>query len=136
MKKLMLALTSLFTLGFIFTGLVSVGAVDVLDPACRQFNSGQQPGVCQDNKAAQAGGERILFGPTGILTRVVNIFSLVLGAAAVIVLFIASIRFITSNSDPATIAASRMTVIMAVVGLLTASLAQVVVRLVLSKIGG
>jgi hypothetical protein len=135
MKRLLVGFASLAAVLAISFNFVAVGAVDVLEPTCQHF-SGDKPGICQDNEDAQNAGDDLLFGPKGILTIIINIFSLVLGVAAVIVIFIASVRFITSNGDPQTIATSRNTIIFAILGLALASLAQLIVRLVLTKIGG
>lgn len=110
-------------------------AVDVLKPACNAVDT-NDPAVCQDAQAANVASDDLLVGKNGILTKGISIFSIVLGVAAVIVILISAVRFITSNGDTATVVSSRNWILFALVGLVVAGLAQSIVILVLSRIGG
>jgi hypothetical protein len=68
-----------------------------------------------------------------VVTAVVQILSAVVGIAAVIMIIVAGIRFVTSGGDSSKVAAARSTILYAVVGLAIAAFAQVIVRFVLSK---
>jgi cytochrome bd-type quinol oxidase subunit 2 len=65
---------------------------------------------------------------------IVNILSVVVGVAAVIMIIIAGLRFITANGDSNHIASARSTIIYALVGLAVVALAQTIVKFVLDKI--
>lgn len=109
-------------------------AVDVIDPVCENVSSGQTSAVCKDNQITQGADDSLIFGPTGIGSKIVNIFSIIGGIAAVIVILIASVRFITSSGDPNSVTAARNAIIGAVVGLVVIGLSQVTVRFVLSRV--
>lgn len=132
MKKL---LTLLIVVSTLVTLTAPVMAVDVLKPACNAVDTAD-PATCADAKTANSASDDLLLGKNGILTKGISIFAIVLGVAAIIVILIAAVRFITSNGDTATVVSSRNWIIFAVVGLVVAGLAQSIVVLVLSKIGG
>lgn len=69
----------------------------------------------------------------GILSTVINIFSLIVGVTAVIMIIVAGLRYITSGGDAANTKAARDTILYAVIGLVIVALAQVIVRFVLTQ---
>lgn len=71
---------------------------------------------------------------TNTLTTVINIFSLIVGAAAVIMIIVNGLRFITSQGDTSAVASARSGIIYALVGLGVVALSQVIVHFVLGKI--
>jgi cytochrome bd-type quinol oxidase subunit 2 len=64
---------------------------------------------------------------------VVNILSVVVGVAAVIMVIIGGFKFITSSGDSNNIASARNTILYAIIGLVIVVLAQVLVHFVLNK---
>ena len=68
-----------------------------------------------------------------ILTDVVNIFSLIVGVVAVIMIIIGGLRYITSGGDSGNVSSAKNTIIFAIVGLVIVALAQVIVHFVLAK---
>lgn len=64
----------------------------------------------------------------------IDILSAIVGIAAVIVIIISGLRFITSNGDASNVATARSGIIYAVVGLIIVALAQFIVHFVLGKI--
>jgi hypothetical protein len=73
-------------------------------------------------------------GPNGIIVKVTNIVAVVAGAASVVVLLVASIRYITSNGDSAGINSAKQTIIYALVGIAVIVLAHSLIVFVVSKI--
>lgn len=71
-----------------------------------------------------------------ILTLVVNIFSIVVGFVAVIMIIVGGFKYITSGGDSGNISGAKNTIIFALVGLVIVALAQVIVRFVLTKVSG
>lgn len=131
MVKRLFFILALTVLTFLAIPTTSVLAVDIISPACQNITTGDVPAACRDNTKP---GDDFLFGPEGVITKIINIFSVILGVAAVIVIMISAVRFITSNGDPATISSARSAIIFAIIGLVVAAVSQVVVQLVLSKI--
>lgn len=111
-------------------------AVNVL-PICSGSTEGGSAGaptnastteVCQ---SASSGGSSVL---VTTLKTVFNIFSFVIGIAAVIMLVIGGIKLVLSQGDSSNIASGRSTIIYALAGLAVAALAQVIVVFVLDKL--
>jgi hypothetical protein len=65
------------------------------------------------------------------LTQIIAIF---VGVAAVIVIIVSGLRFVTSSGDPSAVASARQALIYAIVGLVVAAAAQAIVSLVLVKL--
>ena len=70
---------------------------------------------------------------TGIITAVVDILSIVVGALSVIMIIIGGLRYITSGGDSAGTASAKNTIIYAVVGLVIVIFAQVIVNFVIDR---
>ncbi len=70
---------------------------------------------------------------TTIANKVVNIFSLVVGAIAVIMIIVGGFRYITSGGSSDKIGSAKNTLIYAIVGLIIVALAQIIVHFVLNR---
>jgi hypothetical protein len=71
---------------------------------------------------------------SNLLKTTINLLSLIVGFAAVVVLILSGLRFITAQGDASSVANARNGVIYAMVGLTVAALAQVIVHFVLGKV--
>jgi hypothetical protein len=71
---------------------------------------------------------------TVLIKRVVNILLFVVGAAAVILIIIGGIRYVTSAGDQNQITGAKNTILYAVVGLVVAAAAYAIVNFVVTKI--
>jgi hypothetical protein len=69
-----------------------------------------------------------------ILKKVLTIFSVIIGVAAVIMIMLGGFKYITSNGDSAKVGSAKTTIIYALIGLVIVALAQVIVNLVLNKV--
>lgn len=69
----------------------------------------------------------------GIIKLVINIFSLIVGVVAVIMIIIGGLKYITSSGDSGNVSGAKNTILYAVVGLVVVALAQFIVRFVLTK---
>lgn len=69
----------------------------------------------------------------GLLNTVINIFSLVVGVIAVVMIIVGGLRYITSGGDSGKVSAAKTTIIYALVGLVIVALAQLIVHFVLSQ---
>ena len=68
-----------------------------------------------------------------IITQAVNIFSIIVGIVAVIMIIIGGLKYITSSGDSSNISSAKNTIIYAVIGLVVVALAQFIVKFVLNK---
>jgi hypothetical protein len=130
-KKLLLALG---IAPLLFLATAPVYAVNLNSQLCSEAAKKGQgtPAVCGDNETNS--NSNPIVGPKGVLTHVTQIFAIVLGIAAVIVIMVAGLRFITSGGDSSNVASAKRAVTYAVVGLVVAALAQSIVSFVLTRI--
>jgi predicted permease len=68
-----------------------------------------------------------------IAKKIVNIFSLIVGVAAVIMIIVGGFRYITSGGDSTRVGGAKNTLIYAIVGLIIVALAQAIVHFVLNN---
>lgn len=100
-----------------------------------QINSGICSGVSGDlsgqsgcpNQGADIGNLN------GLLSRVITIFSAVVGVIAVLMIIVGGLRYITSGGDSSKVSAAKTTIIYALVGLVIVALAQLIVHFVLNQ---
>lgn len=111
----------------------AIAQLDIVnDDVCSRANGvGGNPTACQDDNP----GQDRLFGDRGIFTIVVNVISIVIGVAAVVVIIIAGIQYMTSTGDATKTNNAKNALIYAIVGVVVALLAQAVVRLAGSNLG-
>jgi hypothetical protein len=121
-RKISLALAALaVSCGLVFAVAAPVSAQTAKDAVCDGINIGG--GQCNDN-----GG-----GLEKVITLVIKIISIVAGVAAVIMIVLAGLRYITSGGDSSKVAGAKTAIIYAIVGLVIVILSQVIVRYVVSS---
>ncbi len=67
-----------------------------------------------------------------IASKIVNVFSIIVGAAAIIMIIYSGFRYITSGGSSERIGSAKTTLIYAIIGLVVVALAQILVHFVLS----
>ncbi|SRR5581483_2135156 len=67
------------------------------------------------------------------LTKVVNVFTIVVGVIAVIMIIVGGARYITSGGDTSRVGQAKTTIIYALIGLVVVALAQLLVHFVLNQ---
>ena len=75
-------------------------------------------------------------GLNALITKIINIFSVIVGVVAVIMIIWGGFRYITSGGDSNNVGAAKNTILYAIVGLIIVALAQVIVRFVLGSASG
>lgn len=65
--------------------------------------------------------------------NIVNLFSIIVGVAAIIMIIYGGFRYITSGGDSGRVGNAKNTLIYAIIGLVVVALAQVIVRFVLAQ---
>lgn len=68
------------------------------------------------------------------IETVINIISILVGIAAVIMIIIAGFQYITSGGDSGKVSSAKNSIIYAIVGLVVVALAQSIVKFVLNRI--
>ncbi len=72
---------------------------------------------------------------TKLASKAVNLFSIVVGAVAIIMIIVGGFRYITSGGDSNRVGGAKNTLIYAIVGLIIVALAQIIVHFVLNQTG-
>ncbi len=128
--------TIIATLGFVapLAAPVAVRAQDIDNNlkcgAELKFAQGEAGEVCTlDTEDAGAAVDNIV-------ENVINILSLVVGVAAVIMIIVGGLRYITSNGDSGQVGNAKNTILYAVVGLVVVALAQIIVRFIVGRATG
>lgn len=124
-----LALAALFAAVCMFSP-ASVAAEDLFQDVCSKPGASQST-VCKDKQ--KTGNP--LFGPDGILTFGIRLMSFLVGIAAVFMIMIGGLKFITSGNNSQDTNRAREMILYAIVGLIIAAVAQLIVNLFLVKIG-
>lgn len=70
------------------------------------------------------------------IALVVNIFSWIVGIAAVIMIIVAGFKFVTSQGEASNVASARATILYAIVGIVLVLMAQFLVLFVFNKTTG
>jgi hypothetical protein len=70
---------------------------------------------------------------TNVMRNIINIFSMITGIVAVIMVMIAGFKYITAGGDSSNITSAKHTLIYAIVGLVIVALAQAIVKFVLDR---
>lgn len=90
---------------------------------------GTTGGSCPET-GAEASGQ----GLDRVIKLVINIFSLVVGIIAVIMIIVGGLKYITSGGDSGNVSGAKNTIMYAVIGLIVVALAQFIVRFVLRRV--
>ena len=75
-----------------------------------------------------------LLGPQGLLIRAIRILAIVAGIAAVIVIIIGGIQYVTGGGDSKNVSNAKNTILYALIGLVVIVAAQSIISFVLSKL--
>ncbi len=103
-------------------------AADINGNLCAGANLSTTPCVATDE------GAKANTKINGIITSVINIFSLIVGIVAVIMIIIGGLKYITSGGDSGNVTGAKNTILYAVIGLVVVALAQFIVKFVLGKV--
>lgn len=125
----------------VFSGQLFAQPVDPLQQPCSNPNAQSSP-ACKENKEVQGNDASVnsddvnpIFGPKGVITKLINTLSIVVGIAAVIAIIAAGLRFTLSGSNPQEVNVAREMIIYAAVAIILAASSQFIVRFWLYKIG-
>lgn len=127
-KRILLTLVATLGLVVPMAAVASAADADITGAlACGSDLNFEAGGGC-DPDAGDAGTK-----VDNIVKNVINIISLVVGIAAVVMIIIGGLRYVTSNGDSGQVGNAKNTILYAVVGLVVVALAQVIVRFVVAK---
>lgn len=130
MKKLITLLLIVLSFSFI-TGLMPkyVYAEDPFKYVCNG-EAANSP-TCKDRASSTSNP---LLGANGIITNVIKLLIIIIGAASVIMIMIGGFKYITSTGDSAKVNSAKDTILYAIIGLAVAIMAQSIVSFVLMRL--
>lgn len=137
MKRILLALSVLLAVFIIGSTTLPAFAADDAPPTsssdlfetpCKNPNAAQST-TCQSRTK-----DNPLVGPSGILTKVVQIIIMITAVAAVIMIMVGGFRYIISTGDSSNINSAKNTILYAIIGLVVAVMGQAIVSFVLTKL--
>ncbi|HUD10649.1 MAG TPA: hypothetical protein VMR28_03190 [Candidatus Saccharimonadales bacterium] len=134
-----MSMTSILRLTVILVAAVFIVSLLSARPALALFGQGgAQAQACAGiNANGNAVCDQTVNTSLGsLIATVINILSLIVGVASIIMVIVGGFRFIISGGDSTATASARNTVIYALVGLTIAILAQVLVHFVLGRLAG
>src|SRR5688572_12289630 len=127
----MIKLLNLVTVFSLLAGLSMAPSAVVADHT-------PQHTVCQSvnqvGPDCEAADKDSLLGPNGLVTKIVQTLTLVVGSIALIMLVIAAIMYATSSGNPERAKTAWQTILYAIIGIIIALLAQLIVAFVLRKV--
>ena len=130
--------------------LSAMVALGLVAPALVPIAAGAVEGGAEIRNGALACGANLSFSPgsncdadgetastavNNIITTGIDIISVIVGIAAVIMIIVGGFKYITSNGDSGTVSGAKNTILYAIVGLVVVALAQLIVRFVVSELG-
>jgi hypothetical protein len=132
-KRLKTFITTLSVTGLIFLPIAGVAAIPAIahaDPnsvssLCGGANLSVSSGTCVDTSGSI----------NNIIKFVLDLFSIIVGIAAVIMIVVGGLKYTISGGDSTRTAGAKDTILFAIVGLVVVALAQIIVHFVLSNVG-
>lgn len=133
MKLLSAFLISALSLCFF---IVLPARAQLFNEVCQGYQPGDTnyPSVCAEKDKEQTPQNNSIYGPNGIVTRIVRILARVIGVAAVIVIIVGGIRYVTSSGDTNNINGAKNAILYAIIGLVIALFAEAIIIFVINNI--
>lgn len=125
--RLKVFVASLAVLVGVLVAAQTATAADVFSGACGAGSSGSA--VCGKQSSSNP-----LTGPNGTLRKVTRLIAAIAGVAAVIMILIGGIMYITSGGDAGKVSSAKNTIIYAAVGLVVIATAQAITTFVIGKL--
>jgi hypothetical protein len=82
------------------------------------------------------GDESVASTANGLVAKIINIFSWVVGIVAVIMIIFGGFRYITSGGNDNNVSSAKNTILYAIIGLVIVAFAQFIVKFVLERTTG
>ena len=112
--------------------LEAKGSCATTKQGCEQ--GGKQDGESDADFAARCNALDSSSNLQGLIDKIINILSVIVGIVAVVMIIVGGFKYITSAGDSNKVGSAKSTIIYAIVGLIIAALAQVIARFVLSNV--
>lgn len=130
MRKIAFLLIIIITFVFV-SGLIAkqASAEDPFKYICN--GEAASSSTCKDRARSTSNP---LLGTDGIITKVIEILTIIIAVASVIMIMIGGFKYITSTGDSAKVNSAKDTILYAIIGLVVVVVARFVVSFVLRKL--
>ena len=130
MKSFFLIAVASLTLGapMLVPALGGVASATIKDSLCTGVNNATGTTGSGCGTAGTSGTTDL----SGIASKVVNIFSIIVGIVAVLMIIYGGFKYITSGGDSGNVSGAKNTLIYAIIGLIIVALAQIIVHFVIN----
>ena len=130
MKSFFLIAVASLTLGapMLVPALGGVASATIKDSLCTGVNNATGTTGTGCGTAGTSGTTDL----SGIASKVVNIFSIIVGIVAVLMIIYGGFKYITSGGDSGNVSGAKNTLIYAIIGLIIVALAQIIVHFVIN----
>ena len=117
--------------------LLLVGSATVVATQPAYANDAAKKSACEATGGSWSGGgcnkAQAEASINNTLDNVINIFSVIVGIVAVVMIIVGGFKYITSSGDSSKVSSAKNTILYAIIGLVVVALAQIIVRFVLSN---
>lgn len=138
MKKLSTIIVSILTLFALTIPSLAFAAAPPSTPSPTASTTSPKDAVCEGVGLTTGGSgcNDVKGAPTvdSTLKVAINVFSIVVGIAAVIMIIIGGFKYITSAGDPAKVNSAKDTILYAIIGLVVVAMSQMIVQFVLKNV--
>ena len=110
----------------------TVAADNISGSVCQGINNAANTGANANSTDCGTAGNKGSTDLSKIAATIVNIFSIIVGIVAVIMIIYGGFKYITSGGDSGNVSGAKNTLIYAIVGLIIVALAQFIVHYVLN----
>lgn len=107
---------------------IHAASIDPKEQACQALGGASGTGSTSTCATPVAGPD-----VNNTLKLAINVFSLIVGFAAIIMIIVGGLKYIISSGESSNINSAKNTILYAIIGLVVVALAQVIVRFVLDK---
>ncbi len=131
MKKRFLSLSAALVLLFFMLSGHAL-AWNPFNDACSSSVNAKTSVACDPNNQGQ--NTNPVSGSKGIILKAANIIALAGGVAAVFMIMVSAIKYVTSSGDPKSITSAKDTILYSVIGLVVIALSRTIVIFVINKL--
>ncbi len=128
MRKYLAGILAIVLSVLVFTALTPVYAENLTQQACQATGAEGSSSACVNQT------DDPITGPKGIIGRAIDLISILVGVASVIVIMVAGFNFITSQGEPAALSKAKNSLIFAVIGIVIVVMAQIIAGFVVKQV--
>ncbi len=132
MKKMLGLLAGVVLLFGLFLAISPIKVDAALDPFSDVCSGG---GTAQDSSVCNTDGTtNPVSGSDGIISKAINIFSFLTGAASVIMIVVGGVKYMTAGGESSKVTSAKSTITYALIGVVLFLLSRAILTFVINKV--